>query len=553
MWMIWRHVFAVVAVVLSALPAMAQVLQYGWQTLQSTTGTGSGTELDINGYNSVSIDVEMTSTGTVTLKIKGDGSYRDLTCTSAGDTSAALVTSVTSSTQLVCSTFGLSKIQTPITANGGTITVKARVSNTMARRGSVGGGGGGGVTDGDKGDITVSGSGATWTVDAAAKAHALLDPIHTDTVPGSPTSGDLLMSDAGLWSMLAGPTSASERCLNSIGTGTASQVATWGPCSDVKASTGTTYTVVLSDSRKLLTFSNASSIAVTLPQAGSAGFASGVYFFAKAIGTGTATITPTTSTINGASSLALAQNEGAIIWSNGTNYEALRLWATSSGGGAGDPTTASFWVIDEFCGGKTSAGDIGNMGAQIGGTGSVSYPVPSAGHPCVLNSTTTASSGVFHRVSFSPNDAATTVTGDIAHMRFILLPQSVDADTAVRCGAWTGTGTLESMDGVYISYLPSTSTNWRAVSRVGGTPTATSSAVAVVSGTWVQVDIVRNGSNWDFSLNESAAFATPATSTGPASTTLVHVGCMIDTAAAAAKNVHYDMMAFKSVPSTRHP
>ena len=143
MWMIWRHVFAVVAVVLSALPAMAQVQQYGWQTLQSTTGTGSGTELDINGYNSVSIDVEMTSTGTVTLKIKGDGSYRDLTCTSAGDTSAALVTSVTSSTQLVCSTFGLSKIQTPITANGGTITVKARVSNTMARRGSVGGGGGG--------------------------------------------------------------------------------------------------------------------------------------------------------------------------------------------------------------------------------------------------------------------------------------------------------------------------------------------------------------------------------------------------------------------------
>lgn len=70
MWMIWRHVFAVVAVVLSALPAMAQVQQYGWQTLQSTTGTGSGTELDINGYNSVSIDVEMTSTGTVTLKIK---------------------------------------------------------------------------------------------------------------------------------------------------------------------------------------------------------------------------------------------------------------------------------------------------------------------------------------------------------------------------------------------------------------------------------------------------------------------------------------------------
>lgn len=272
MWMIWRHVFAVVAVVLSALPAMAQVQQYGWQTLQSTTGTGSGTELDINGYNSVSIDVEMTSTGTVTLKIKGDGSYRDLTCTSAGDTSAALVTSVTSSTQLVCSTFGLSKIQTPITANGGTITVKARVSNTMARRGSVGGGGGGsgdvtdvwgcttgncdaltgaagdsfdagsadtskpatrstalpvtcgegqvhhdtdsggsetyvctaantwtklaatsevggGVADGDKGDVTVSGAGATWTINNGVVTLGKMADMSTSRFLGRVTAG----------------------------------------------------------------------------------------------------------------------------------------------------------------------------------------------------------------------------------------------------------------------------------------------------------------------------------------------------------------------------
>lgn len=90
------------------------------------------------------------------------------------------------------------------------------------------------------------------------------------------------------------------------------------------AQTGTSYTLVDDDRGKHTTLSNAASIAVTLPQAGaSSQFVSGWFGYVSNIGAGTATITPTTSAINGAATLALATNQAALIISDGTNYRAL--------------------------------------------------------------------------------------------------------------------------------------------------------------------------------------------------------------------------------------
>jgi hypothetical protein len=88
--------------------------------------------------------------------------------------------------------------------------------------------------------------------------------------------------------------------------------------------TGTTYTVVNGDRGKAVTLSNASPVAVTLPQAGSGGnFATGWYADFMNIGAGLVTITPTTSTINGAVSMTLGQYQHVRIISDGTNYFAL--------------------------------------------------------------------------------------------------------------------------------------------------------------------------------------------------------------------------------------
>ena len=116
--------------------------------------------------------------------------------------------------------------------------------------------------------------------------------------------------------------------VTSVGTGfglTGGPITTAGTISvstAINAQTGTSYTIATADTWKLITFSNASAVAVTLPQAGTTGFGAGAFgFYAENLGAGTVTITPTTSTVNGAATLVLKQNTGCTVHSDGTNYQ----------------------------------------------------------------------------------------------------------------------------------------------------------------------------------------------------------------------------------------
>jgi len=92
----------------------------------------------------------------------------------------------------------------------------------------------------------------------------------------------------------------------------------------VNAQTGTTYTFTNRDcdmnGRVIVTFSNTSAIAATLPQAGASGlFHSGCKITVNNVGQGLLTITPTTSTINGQSTLVVSPGASVVITNDATS------------------------------------------------------------------------------------------------------------------------------------------------------------------------------------------------------------------------------------------
>jgi hypothetical protein len=146
---------------------------------------------------------------------------------------------------------------------------------------------------------------------AVATAIALLGlPAHAQKISADPTASALAGGE-----FLAGVQSgANVKVLPS-------QIVTYSLANftSVNNQVGTTYTYVSGDRGKLVTHSNASAIAGTLPQA-TGSFAAGWFVWVQNRGAGTLTITPTTSTIDGAATLVLTTSSGAYIVSDGTNY-----------------------------------------------------------------------------------------------------------------------------------------------------------------------------------------------------------------------------------------
>lgn len=155
------------------------------------------------------------------------------------------------------------------------------------------------------------------------------------------TLGDIMYENATpAAARLAGPTGVNlvPQVLTSIPASSAATAPLWAPAGVVPrastciASTNTDI-VLVTDRAGYISWNDASSCLVTLPQAGSSGFGSNFVFVGCDIGAGTATVTPTTSTISystgsvytsAASSMPLTTGQCALVYSDNANYIAIR-------------------------------------------------------------------------------------------------------------------------------------------------------------------------------------------------------------------------------------
>lgn len=175
----------------------------------------------------------------------------------------------------------------------------------------------------------------------------------------------------------------------------------------INAQTGTSYTIAggdggSSDRGKLISQSNSSASAYTLPQAGTTGFAAGYFTAIVNQGAGAATITPTTSTINGGSTLVLLKGMQANIISDGTNYTATISGYASS-------TTGTITPGALLAGACTAGTTVTISGATTGMTATaspVSYPGDGAYWLAYVSASNTVTVKVCAAVAETPSASA---------------------------------------------------------------------------------------------------------------------------------------------------
>ncbi len=232
---------------------------------------------------------------------------------------------------------------------------------------------------------------------------------HTISSGGTPggSSGQIQYNNSGAF---GGLTLDNSLVINSLVLGTTNVVENRGST--------TSDPIISGYMGKTLTYNSGSSVAISLPAAGSAGFEAGKSFSVVNRGTGTDTLTAASGLINTATTAAIGPDSGGFFISDGTNW--VKFATGSGGGGSGTVTSGLQYALGFYSSAGTtisgntniftnSSNQLGvgavpsngfNVEASVGSTGSAFLATGSnsVGYPA-LRMIETASGGVAWNLS----------------------------------------------------------------------------------------------------------------------------------------------------------
>lgn len=273
-------------------------------------------------------------------------------------------------------------------------------------------------------------------------------------------------------------------------------------------------TVVLAstDRGALVTSAHAAANAVSIAQAGTAGFEAGYFVYHCATGAGASTITPATSTINGAATLVLTRTSStlpacALIVSDGTNYHAVVVrpipafdgvttnflrgdgtFAAPAGASFNSNDPATVYIRDDFFGALTSTGNIGQLGWSQDTIGAApATPAYQAGvYPNLAivrfgtnASPTAGQGGSWHAGTVNSTGNVSANTNWEAQMIFSLVQTT---ETRFRAGFSATVNSVQPVNGIYLRYDTTADTSFKLCATTASADTCVDTTVAAATG-----------------------------------------------------------------------